>query len=227
MADGATAEASEGWLAGEGGGGGLGGRHAAEWLSLAGFQTHYVSGKVADVCVVSTSTVNYAGLVGEHLRTPSFVAYYGLLQVQARTVEVIARELEARTGLPASWYEVLACLEREPGGQRMNELADDLLISRGGATKLVARLEEAELVERFTPKSDRRATYAKLTARGAGAVMAAHPIQLELTERHFGRFLSPEELDQVVAMSTKVLSGLGATSRWLDAATGGAQRPAT
>jgi DNA-binding MarR family transcriptional regulator len=135
--------------------------------------------------------------MGEHLHTPAFAAYYGLLQVQARTFEAIARELEARTGLPASWYEVLACLQNcEEEGQRMNELADDLLISRGGATKLIARMEEAGLVERFTPKSDRRATYAKLTPKGMDAAMVAHPIQLELTEEYFGRFLDPQQLAQ-------------------------------
>lgn len=154
--------------------------------------------------------------MGEHLHTESFVAFYGLLQVQARTFEPIARELEARTGLPASWYEVLACLQNEAEGQRMNELADDLLISRGGATKLVARLEDAGLVERFTPKSDRRATYAKLTAKGEAAANLAHPIQLELTEEYFGRFLEPAELEQLVAISSKVLSGLGAECRWLE-----------
>lgn len=157
------------------------------------------------------------GDMGEHLHSSSFVAFYGLLQVQARAFEVIARELEARTGLPASWYEVLACLQNEPEGQRMNELANDLLISRGGATKLVARLEDAGLVERFTPKSDRRATYAKLTASGEEAVNVAHPIQLELADEHFGRFLTPKERAQLVKLSAKVLEGLGAECRWLDA----------
>lgn len=157
------------------------------------------------------------GDMGEHLHSSSFVAFYGLLQVQARTFEVIARELEARTGLPASWYEVLACLQSEPDGKRMNELADELLISRGGATKLVARLEDAGLVERFTPKTDRRATYAKLTTSGEDAVNVAHPIQLELAEEHFGRFLTPAERVQLVKLSMKVLHGLGAECNWLDA----------
>ncbi len=159
--------------------------------------------------------------MGEHLHTPSFVAYYGLLQVHSRTFELIARELEARTGLPASWYEVMACLQSEPDGKRMNELADELLISRGGATKLVARLEAAELVERFTPRSDRRATYAKLTAKGEQAVLEAHPVQLELTEQYFGRFLDRAELAQLVGISSKVLGGLGADCAWLDAVTEG------
>lgn len=167
--------------------------------------------------MVSASTLNYTCAMGDHFHSEAFVAFYGLLQVHARTMEPIARELEARTGLPVSWYEVLACLQNEAEGQRMNELADDLLISRGGATKLVARLEDAGLVERFTPKTDRRATYAKLTAKGEEAVNLAHPIQLELTEEYFGRFLEPAELEQLVAISTKVLGGLGAECRWLDA----------
>lgn len=157
------------------------------------------------------------GDMGEHLHTSSFIAFYGLLQVQARAFDAIARELEARTGLPASWYEVLACLQNEEDGQRMNELANDLLISRGGATKLVARLEEAGLVERFTPKTDRRATYAKLTASGEEAVNVAHPIQLELAEEYFGRFLTPKERGELVKLSVKVLNGLGAECKWLDA----------
>ncbi len=159
--------------------------------------------------------------MGEHLHTPAFVAYYGLLQVYSRTFELIARELETRTGLPASWYEVMACLQNEPDGQRMNELADDLLISRGGATKLIGRLEDAGLVERFTPRSDRRATYAKLTEKGEAAVLEAHPVQLELTEHYFGKFLDHTELEQLVGISQKVLAGLGADCRWLEAVTEG------
>lgn len=157
--------------------------------------------------------------MGEHLHTPAFIAFYGLLQMQARTFEPIARELESRTGLPASWYEVLACLQSEPEGQRMNELADDLLISRGGATKLVARLEEAGFVERTTPKSDRRATYARLTPEGLAAVERAHPVQLALAEEFFGRFLEAEDLDHLTRIAAKVLAGLGAECGWLEAMT--------
>lgn len=154
--------------------------------------------------------------MGDHLQTPAFIAYYSLLQLQAHTFERLARDLEAQTGLPASWYEVLACLQAEPEGHRMNELADDLLISRGGATKLVARLEDAGYVERITPKTDRRATYAKLTKAGEEAVMAAHPVQLALVQEHFGRFLDAKELQQLTKIASKVLTGIGAQCGWME-----------
>ncbi len=56
---------------------------------------------------------------------------------------------------------------------RMGELADNLLLSRGGATRLVARLEEAGLVERVIPPDDRRATYAVITEKGVEALERA------------------------------------------------------
>ncbi|MEH3054618.1 MAG: MarR family transcriptional regulator [Patulibacter minatonensis] len=157
--------------------------------------------------------------MGDALHDQTFFAFYGLLQVQARTTELISRELEARTGLAASWYELMACLQGcGDEGCRMNELADELLISRGGATKLVARLEEAGYLRRFTPAHDRRATYAQLTDAGRAAVEAAHPVQLELTKQHFGRFLTDEETMTLVRISSKVLAGVGAECTWLNVA---------
>jgi DNA-binding MarR family transcriptional regulator len=168
--------------------------------------------------MVSVSTLGYTLDMGEALHDPGFFAWYGVLQLQARTTERIAKELEERIGMPASWYEVLACLsgDRDGEGCRMNELADELLISRGGATKLIARLEEAGYVRRFTPTDDRRATFAQLTDTGRAAVEAAHPHQLELTRKYFGQYLTDEELAQSIVISTKVLRGIGAECGWLE-----------
>ena len=93
-----------------------------------------------------------------------WLAWYLQAKMNARLTERIADEMERRTGLPAAWCEVLANLKAEP--KRMNELADDLILSRGGATRLIARMEEAGLVERQTPPSDRRATFAVITDAG-------------------------------------------------------------
>lgn len=154
--------------------------------------------------------------MGDHLKTPAFLAFYGLLQVEARTIDRIAPVLEARTGLPMSWYEVLACLYGAPDeGCRMNELASELLVSRGGATRLVARMEEAGLVERSTPPEDRRATYARLTDAGREAQDRAAPVLLELVDEHVGRHLDEEDLAALARISAKLLRATGEECMWL------------
>ena len=95
---------------------------------------------------------------------PKWLAFYGMLQVNARIVERVGARMERETGLPPAWFEVLAKLHG--CALRMGELAEQLTLSRGGATRLIARMEEAGLVEREIPKEDRRATFARITAEG-------------------------------------------------------------
>lgn len=168
---------------------------------------------------LSTVSATISDTMGDHLKTPAFLAFYGLLQVEARTIDRIAPVLEARTGLPMGWYEVIACLVGAPEeGRRMNELADELLVSRGGATRLVARMEDAGLVERITPPEDRRATYARLTDAGREAEVTASPVLLELVEEQFGRHLDEDDLAALARISAKLLRSTGENCVWLDMA---------
>ena len=84
----------------------------------------------------------------------------------------------------------------------MSDLADALLLSRGGTTRLVARMEAAGLVTREIPPDDRRATYAVLTPAGHAAAVAALPVQVELVHRTFHAFVEDEELRRSCASST-------------------------
>ena len=136
-----------------------------------------------------------------------WVAWYCQAKMNARLTERIADEMERRTGIPADWCEVLANLKEEP--KRMNELADDLILSRGGATRLIARMEEAGLVERQTPPSDRRATFAVITDAGRAAVERALPVHLEVVDELFGRQLEPEDAEALLAIATRVCSAHG------------------
>src|SRR3954453_7439933 len=100
-------------------------------------------------------------------KDPRFQAWYGNFQATMRSLQRIDREVEAATGLPLASIELLVNIAYENDGRlRMSELADTLRLSRGGATRLVARLEQAGLVERVIPPDDRRATYAVITAKG-------------------------------------------------------------
>src|ERR1700744_4775356 len=69
---------------------------------------------------------------------------------------------------PLAWFEMLAALAAVDGqAMKMGELAEALVITRGGLTKLVDRLVKAGLVERTFCDTDRRVSYATLLPAGA------------------------------------------------------------
>ena len=107
--------------------------------------------------------------MGEHGKDPRFAALYGLMVVEARITERLDAALEASAGISLSRLELLLHLHWKDGRRRMSDLADALLLSRGGATRLVAKAEEEGLVRREIPPDDRRATYAVLTDAGREA----------------------------------------------------------
>jgi DNA-binding MarR family transcriptional regulator len=136
-----------------------------------------------------------------------WLAWYAQAKMNARLTERIADEMERRAGLPAAWIDVLANLKVEP--RRMNELADDLILSRGGATRLIARMEEAGLVERQTPPEDRRATFAVITDAGREAIERALPVHLEVVEEVFTRHLTDEDAERLLRVAEKICDAHG------------------
>ena len=138
---------------------------------------------------------------------PKWLAFYGMLQVNARIVERVGARMERETGLSPAWFEVLANLHECP--LRMSELADCLTLSRGGATRLIARMEDAGLVERITPKEDRRATYAKITPAGTDALLRAKPLHFQAVQDLWSQFIDDEQAATLHAAFASVLSGNG------------------
>src|SRR6476620_2581118 len=78
-------------------------------------------------------------------------------------LDVLDAELEQAVGIPQRWYDVLVHLEEAPEGLPMNELAERILYSKSGFTRVVDRMEEAALVRRVRPKHDRRSILFLLT----------------------------------------------------------------
>ena len=147
--------------------------------------------------------------MGEHIDDPRFAAFYGLLVVEWRATERLDAELQARTGISLSRLELLMQLHLKDGRRRMGDLADALLLSRGGATRLVARAEDDGLVRREVPPDDRRATYAVLTEAGEEAAARGYPAYLEITQRLFHDFVTDEEAEVLVRVWDRVLAGNG------------------
>jgi DNA-binding MarR family transcriptional regulator len=88
----------------------------------------------------------------------------------------------------------------------MSELADAVLLSRSGVTRLVDRMERAGLVRREECPEDRRALYAALTPKGKRALDRAYPVHVRGIADHFGRHLSDEEAKTLAAALNRMLS---------------------
>jgi DNA-binding MarR family transcriptional regulator len=121
-------------------------------------------------------------------------AWRGMLRVHASLTKALDAQLEAEHGLPLSSYEVLLFLAEAPGQRmRMSELAESILLSRSGLTRLVDRLERDGLLCRETCSQDARGAFAKLTAAGAEKLSAARATHLAGVRALFLAHLEEEE----------------------------------
>src|ERR1700748_1374703 len=61
-------------------------------------------------------------------------------------LDILDAELERDAGISQRWYDVLVHLEESPEGVSMNALADRILYSKSGFTRVVDRMEELGLI---------------------------------------------------------------------------------
>jgi DNA-binding MarR family transcriptional regulator len=126
---------------------------------------------------------------------PRLGAWRAFLLAHARVMRVLERELQDEQHLALTDYDVLVQLATaEERRLRMSDLADRLLLSRSGATRLVDRLVADGLVERVSCESDRRGQWAQLTDIGLERLRAATPTHLRGVAEHFVDRLSSDEL---------------------------------
>ena len=118
--------------------------------------------------------------------------------------DVLNAELERDAGISLPWYDVLVQLEETPDGLRMNELAERILYSKSGFTRVVDRMEEAGLVRRVRPEHDRRSILVVLTDKGTETMERARRHHRDGIERHFSRHLTDNEIKALTRALEKV-----------------------
>ena len=105
-------------------------------------------------------------------------------------------DLIASHGLTLSDYEVLLRLSQAPDRRmRRVDLADGVLLTQSGITRLLAGLEKAGWVDRASCETDRRVVYAELTDAGYAKFRAAARTHLEGIRELFASRFSEAELD--------------------------------
>lgn len=121
-------------------------------------------------------------------------AWRSFLRAHARVTRVLDAELQAECDLPLGSYEVLLHLNDAPGRRmRMTVLADRVLLSRSGLTRLVDRMEREGMIRRESCPQDLRGTNAVLTDEGYSRLVAAAPVHLRGVREHMVELLTPEE----------------------------------
>ncbi len=119
-------------------------------------------------------------------------------------LDVLDAELVQTVGIQQRWYDVLVHLEEWPDGIRMNELAEQILYSKSGFTRVVDRMEEAGLVRRVRPEHDRRSILVVLTDQGAATMEEARRYHRDGIERHFSRHLSDTDIRALTRALEKI-----------------------
>ena len=118
--------------------------------------------------------------------------------------DVLDAEIERDAGIPLRWYDVLVQLEESPDGIAMNALADRILYSKSGFTRVVDRMEDAGLVRRVRPESDRRSILVVLTDEGRETMELARRHHRHGIEQHFSRHLADTDVKALTRALEKV-----------------------
>src|SRR3954468_6524580 len=133
-------------------------------------------------------------------------AWRGFLRAHTALVRDLDEELTERHGLPLSSYDVLVQLDEAPDGMlRMSHLADAVLLSRSGLSRLVTRLADQGLLERVECENDARGAFAAITDAGREKLAEARAThRAGVRERFLGK-LGERELRQLARVWSRLL----------------------
>lgn len=144
---------------------------------------------------------------------PHREAWIAIAQTHAAVTGRLQEVLTAAELPPLAWFEVLATLDRAPEQRlKMGDLAEALVITRGGLTKLVDRLIKAGLLERTFCETDRRVSYATLLPAGVELLDEMRPLVRAELAAAFSANLSVEQAEELRKMLEQVRSSACGTS---------------
>src|SRR5690606_37878191 len=105
--------------------------------------------------------------------------WWALSLLHGRIESHVERALQAGHGLSVREYSLLDVLSRQHDGEgghlQMKQVADAVVLSQSATTRLVTRLEDRGLLERYLCPTDRRGIYTNVTDARRALLEQARP----------------------------------------------------
>jgi len=150
-------------------------------------------------------------------RREGLATWRGFLFAYRSLIDRLQAELQAERGLMLTWLDVLFQLSFAPERRlTMRALADSVVLSPSGLTRVVDKMEEAGLVARERCEYDRRMWFIVLTDEGAEELRVSAPVHLKGIEEHFLAHLTSRDGEVLKRVFRKIApdpSGADASSR--------------
>lgn len=118
---------------------------------------------------------------------------------------LLEQRLQAERGMLLADNEALLNLGHAGEPLRMSDIAERLVLSPGGATKVIDRLEEMACVRRIPDPNDRRATLVEITPAGRDAVTQNKVVIDAALEEMWAGHLSDDEAQTLVDVMERVV----------------------
>ncbi len=119
-------------------------------------------------------------------------------------MDILDAELQSERRLTLVWYDALVHLEDATDGLSMTELANRILASKSGLTRVIDRMEAEGLVRRERPPEDRRVVKVVLTRKGQETLQDARVVHHRGVQEHYVQHLSQRELAALTSALEKV-----------------------
>jgi DNA-binding MarR family transcriptional regulator len=149
--------------------------------------------------------------------SPAIEAFVRLVRASAAVTRQLSAQLSADHGLSINAYEALLRLARAPESRMKRvDLANGLLLTAGGVTRLLDGLERDGLVARDECSTDRRISYAVLTEAGRAKLRVASKSHTRQIRELLGASYDDDELAQLAALLDR-LPGVDPTDESCDA----------
>jgi DNA-binding MarR family transcriptional regulator len=151
-------------------------------------------------------------------RDPRLAPWRAFMLAHARVSRRLDEELRAEHDVSFAEYDALLTIAQAPNRRiRMGQLAEEVLLSKSGVTRLIDRLVGDGLVERSVCMADGRGAEAVLTERGLVRLRAASRTHLRGISEHFLAVVDPSDLDtlerSMTAMARQAGPGEGEPAR--------------